>query len=151
MSKEYKLAVAFIQFKDAYSKLVDASMAMPDIDLSDNYPFYLLDFEEIENAVKQWCIVHASRLMRELPERVDNPRCLSCSYLRAGLAPTGLCVGMNEIQCGVHPTIVYSSDAVIPYLVGNGVSVANLNPEEIHLIYMNKTEAIYERLKSENA
>lgn len=150
MNKEYNLAVAFINFKGAYSKLVEASMAMPDLDVSENYPFYLLDFEEIENAVKQWCVVHATRLMKYLPERVDNPRCLGCKHLRAGLNPQGLCVGLAEEGCSVHPEIPYSKAAVIPYLTNNGVDTSQLGDDEIHLLYINKTEVAYERRRKHN-
>lgn len=141
----YKMAVAFLQFKQAYSNLVDASLAMPDLDVSDAYPFYLLDFETIEPAVRQWCNIHSSRLMKLLPERVDNPTCLSCSFLRAGTGPDGFCKGLRETNCGVHPTILFSKEAVAPFLTSVGVDINKLDDEAMHLIYIQRSEEAYEQ------
>ncbi len=142
------MAIAFLQFKQAYTNLVDASLSMPDLELDDNYPFYLLDFEQIEPAVRQWCSIHAARLMKNLPERADNPRCLSCDFLRAGLGKEGLCIGMPMVHCNVHPTILYSQEAVTPFLISVGVDVGALNEESIHLIYIQRTEEIYEQKRA---
>lgn len=144
MNKEYNLAVAFLQFRVAYSNLVATSKQLPKLDLSDNYPFFLLDFEEIAPAVQQWCVVHSTRLMQQLPERVDNPVCLSCKYLRSGLTKQGLCIGFEEMQCGVHPEIVFSVEGVRPYLLGKNINLSNLSADEIHLLYIKQTEEAYE-------
>lgn len=144
MSKEYRMAVALLQFKSAFMALAAASKEMPDLDVSENYPFYLLDYEEIAPAVSQWCSIHAARLMQALPERVDNPACISCLYYRAGLLPSGLCKGAEKKRCHIHPTIVYSREAVTPYLLAQEVKVAELDDSSIHLLYMRKADEAYE-------
>lgn len=110
---EYNLARAMFEFKQAYSRLVKASTAIPDLDLSAGYPFYLLDFEEIEPAVSQWCTLHANKLMESVPDRVDNPACIGCKSFRCGLGADGLC------KCGPcvnYPYIVFTRDACMPAL-----------------------------------
>lgn len=134
--REANLAVALLQLKGAWRKLCEASKALDEYDFSELYPFYLLDFENIEPAVVQWCTVHASKLMRSLPDKVDNPTCLDCAYFRSGLLPDGLCKGFYTMSCGVHPVIVFSVDQVMPALIKRGVSVGNLSVDDIHLLYM---------------
>lgn len=69
----HNLAKALLTLKAAYKQLVEASRDMPDYDISEAYPFYLLDFEAIEPAVLQWCTVHATRLLKRLPYQVESP------------------------------------------------------------------------------
>ena len=149
MSKEYEAAVAFLQLKSAYSNLVKATIDMHDLDLSDSYPFYLLDFEVIAPAVLQWCTIHAAKLMSQLPERVDNPVCITCEFFRAGLGSDGLCKGFAEIKSNTHPTIVYSKEAVIPYLASLGTDVSKLTIDEIHLLYMKRTDEAYAKINED--
>ncbi len=66
-----RMAVALIKFRKSYAELVLASKALPDLDVSEGYPFYLLDFEKIEPAVSQWCNLHASNLLHSLPFEVN--------------------------------------------------------------------------------
>lgn len=148
MSKEYRAAVAFLQLKNAYGKLVEVTQEMPDLDVSDSYPFFLLDFEVIAPAVLQWCTIHSAKLMAQLPERVDNPACINCAYFREGLGSDGLCKGFNEIQCNTHPTILYSKEAVTPYLRSDGTKVDALNDDELHLLYMKRTDEEYVKNRS---
>ena len=143
MSKEYEAAVAFLQLKSAYSNLVKATVDMHDLDLSDSYPFYLLDFEVIAPAVLQWCTIHSAKLMSQLPERVDNPVCITCKYFREGLASDGLCKGFHEMKCNTHPMIVYSKEAVTPYLQSLGIDISKLSIDELHLLYMKRTDEAY--------
>lgn len=144
MNNEYKLAVALLQFKMAYKQLVDASKAMPDYDISQGYPFYLLDYEVIEPAVLQWCTVHAQRLLRNLPDKIDNPACIDCSDLRVGLAPSGVCAG-KEQKCTIFPYIQFSKEAVTPFLTTNGIDLTGLDDTAIHVLYIRKVEEVYEQ------
>ena len=144
-SKEYDMAVALLQFKAAYQNLATASKALPeDTDLTEGYPFYLLDFVDIAPAVLQWCTLHAYAFMRQLPEQVDNPRCFTCPHYRVGLAPNGLCKEYDTVQCMVHPTMIYSKEAVIPFLLSQGYSIQELSDDELHLLYIRKAEELYE-------
>lgn len=147
MSKEYEAAVAFLQLKNAYSKLVQATLEMPDLDVRDSYPFFLLDFEAIAPAVLQWCTIHSAKLMAQLPERVDNPVCINCRFFREGLGSDGLCKGFNEMQCNTHPTIVYSKEAVMPYLQSLGIDISKLTIDELHLLYMKRTDEAYDKAR----
>lgn len=69
----YKLAKALIQFKLAFKALVEASTAVDDYDISEAYPFFLLDYETIEPAVSQWCTIHATQLLKSIPAETLNP------------------------------------------------------------------------------
>lgn len=71
--KNHKLAKALLAFKLCYKDLVDASKDTPDFDISEAYPFYLLDFEEISPAVEQWCTVNATKLLKTVPATVESP------------------------------------------------------------------------------
>lgn len=143
------MAVAFIQFKAAFTKLAAASKALPDLDVSDSYPFYLLDYEEIAPAVAQWCTIHATRLLQQLPDQVDNPRCLECKFFRTGLDASGLCKGLAVTKCGVHPFMPFSIEAILPYLISKNINVANLTPGEAQIIYTSLAEEAYEKLRTE--
>lgn len=108
MNKEYNMAVALLQFKKAFTTLVNCSEAMPDLDLSENYPFYLLDFEQIEGTVEQWCMIHASKLMSQVPDKVVNPACLECTHFKER-TPVKC---SKEFNCINYPEIPFSKLAV---------------------------------------
>lgn len=142
-SKEYDMAVALLRFKSAYQNLVKSSKALPDYDISDYYPFYLIDFEELDNAVAQWCTVHAANMMSKLSDVVDNPACLDCKYFRAGLLPSGFCKGFEAMSCNEHPTIVFDKSKVIPFLVSQGLDQKELevtDPNELLFLYIMKVD-----------
>lgn len=69
----HRLANALINFKLAFNELTDASKAVPDYDISESYPFYLLDYEEIAPAVAQWCNIQATKLLKQLTYDVPSP------------------------------------------------------------------------------
>jgi len=140
MSKEgnYKMAVALLRFKSAYHELVAASKELPDLDVSQNYPFYILDYEEIENAVMQWCTVQADKLMKDLPDKVDNPACIKCQYFGKGLGPGGQCKGHESIDCKLYPFITFSREMAIPVLTG--IDVTEMNDNTVQLLYLRRIE-----------
>ena len=139
----YRLAVALLQFKTAYKNLTAASKELPDYDISDCYPFYLLDFETIESSVVQWCTLHASNLMKNLPDRVDNPACLKCPYFRAGIGADGQCKALTKTFCNIFPYIIFTREAIVPALTAHNVNIEGLNDSELHLLYMKKADDIY--------
>lgn len=139
-SKEYALAVALLQFSKAYEELIKASKRLPDMDLSDLYPFYLLDFEDIQPAVKQWCLHHASRIIAAVPDRVANPACTDCPYIFAGIDTSGICKGQTTMQCTNHPEIMFTREAVIPFLKANGVDYTDCDDATLQLLYCRKVE-----------
>ena len=141
-NKEYRLAVALLQFKSAYAQLATASLEMPEYDISQSYPFYLLDFEEITPAVLQWCTIHATNLMKSLPDRVDNPACADCEHLRAGISKNGLCTAPKS--CIHYPYISYLKESVQGFFATRGIDIAGLSDNEIHLLYIRKMDDIYE-------
>lgn len=143
----YKLAVALLQFKTAYKNLTDISMELPDEDLTEQYPFYLLDFEGITDAVQQWCTTHAARLMKNLPDRVDNPACLKCDHFRCGLSPSNMCTKGSQIGCTVYPFIPFTREAVTPYLSSLNIDVTGWQDGEVQLTYMRKADKTFEEKK----
>ena len=137
----YKLAAALLQFKYTYSELVKASKEMPDYDFSVGYPFFLLDFEEIAPNVLQWCSMHAAELMKQLPDRVDNPACVSCKYMRSGIAASGLCKA--PIPCNHYPIIPFSRELTMPFFITQNIDIKDLSDDEMHLLYIRRMEQIY--------
>ncbi len=72
-ARNERLAKALLQFKLCYKELVEASVDIPDFDISEAYPFYLLDFEKIEPAIEQWCTVNATKILKLIPHEVTSP------------------------------------------------------------------------------
>lgn len=144
-TKEYDMAVALLQFKAAFHKLVTASKALPDLDVSEGYPFYLLDYEVIEPAVLQWCSIHAARLMEALPDVVTNPACLNCEHVGKGIGASGLCAGNQG--CGIYPVISFSPAQCKPALIAAGYSVDKLSDSEVELLYMQEVQKRVEKRK----
>lgn len=144
-TKEYDMAVALLQFKAAFHKLVTASKALPDLDVSEGYPFYLLDYEVIEPAVLQWCSIHAARLMEALPDVVTNPACLNCEHVGKGIGASGLCAGNQS--CGIYPVISFSPAQCKPALIAAGYSVDKLSDSEVELLYMQEVQKRVEKRK----
>lgn len=140
-SKEYRLAQALVVFSRAWEELAAASKACPNMDVSDFYPFYLLDYEEMAPAVKTWALSHASNIMKNVPDKVYNPECFHCPYLGKGLdQETGLCKGYEATKCGRHPYIMFTPEAVRPFLHEHGVDTTGMSPEAIQLTYVRKVE-----------
>ena len=144
-TKEYDMAVALLQFKAAFHKLVTASKALPDLDVSEGYPFYLLDYEVIEPAVLQWCSIHAARLMEALPDVVTNPACLNCEHVGKGIGASGLCAGNQS--CGIYPVISFSVAQCKPALIAAGYTVDKLSDSEVELLYMQEVQKRVEKRK----
>lgn len=144
-TKEYDMAVALLQFKAAFHKLVTASKALPDLDVSEGYPFYLLDYEVIEPAVLQWCSIHAARLMEALPDVVTNPACLNCEHVGKGIGASGLCAGNQS--CSIYPVISFSPAQCNPALIAAGYNVDKLSDSEVELLYMQEVQKRVEKLK----
>lgn len=144
-TKEYDMAVALLQFKAAFHKLVTASKALPDLDVSEGYPFYLLDYEVIEPAVLQWCSIHAARLMEALPDVVTNPACLNCEHVGKGIGASGLCAGNQS--CGIYPVISFSVAQCKPALIAAGYTVDKLSDSEVELLYMQEVQKRVEKSK----
>lgn len=71
--KKYNLAKALAEFKKSYEHLVECSKQLPELDVSENYPFYLLDFEAIQPGVSAWCITQYDKLISGLPVEAPSP------------------------------------------------------------------------------
>ena len=136
-SAVYNMAVAFIQFREAYKQLVTAADAMgDDYDISDNYPFYLLDICEIRGAVDQWCIIQADRLLQQLPDIVPNPRCVSCEHVQKVRNANGSCKYAIAKECDSFPIVPFSVQLCSPILVRNGYDISNMSAAAIELLYL---------------
>lgn len=133
--KEYNMAVALLNFRKSYKELVRCSKQLPDLDVTEGYPWFLLDFEEIEPAVLNWCSTHASKLLDACPDIVDNPACLDCPKFGIGLGSDGLCKGATDVKCSVYPKIMFNRHAVLPVLVRAGVYKTELSDEDCYLLY----------------
>jgi len=81
--------------------------------------------------------------MKEVPDKVYNPSCVHCPYMKSGLDPaTGLCMGFNEKQCGNHPYVMFEPAVVLPFLKKLGVDTTDLSREALQLLYMKKAVEI---------
>lgn len=147
LHKQYELAAALLHFKTAWSSLVAASIESPEVDLSEKYPLYLLDFEVIEPAVSQWCTLHASSIMNTMADRVDNPICVNCYYFRCGVTPSGICFGAGERNCGVNPVIPFSRPIAHVFMAKfySDQRISEMSDTVMQLLYMERMEEIYER------
>lgn len=137
-TKEYDMAVALLQFKSAFQRLVTASKALPDLDVSEAYPFYLLDYEKIAPAVAQWCSIHAAKLMEALPDIVINPACLECEHVGRGVNAAGLCAGNQS--CSIYPYISFNVAQCKPALTKAGFALDQLSDSEVELIYIQEVD-----------
>jgi len=136
-NKIYNAAVAFIKFNAAYKALTDATKALgDDLDLSESYPFFLLDFEEITPAVMQWSALHASKLIDMLPDIVPNPACITCSHFYEERNLNGSCI----TACDNYPTITFSRNACEPFMKQRNYAVANLTDNSLQLAYLHECE-----------
>lgn len=136
---ELAFAQALVVFSNAWEAMAKASLACPDVDVSDMYPFYLLDYEEIAPAVKAWCLHHASILMRNAPDKVYNPDCFDCPFAGEGLDPeTGLCKGYNSMHCARHPYIIFTPEAVKPFLMRQlpDTDLSDLTDISLEMLYL---------------
>ncbi len=147
-NKEYQLALALLQFNQAWTSLVTISKQLPDMDLSELYPFFLLDFEEIQPAVKQWCLVHAGNILTRIPDRVPNPACVACKYVKAGITPDGVCTGAKEVNCTNYPVIQFARELVVPFLASIGVDTTNMSDAVVQATYLREVDAKYAAQKS---
>ena len=138
--KEYNAAIAFLNFRQAWKKLVDATKVMPELDVSDAYPFYLLDFENIAPAVMNWAMIHAGRLMEQIPDMVVNPVCLAngCPFMGRELNSSGQCPGAETIGCVIYPRIMYTREQVENILRMRGHDTSKLNESEVQLLYVSE-------------
>ena len=115
-NKMYRMATALINFTAAFSELAAASKALPDLDVSELYPFYLLDYEKIDVDVKQWCLHHASKLLGQVPDKVPNSACAQCPWLYAGLDFDGQCKGRKTTGCNLFPQTVCQRSSAAAFL-----------------------------------
>lgn len=138
MDKNYDLALALIRFRTAWKDLTDISVNV-NIDMSDGYPFYLLNFEDITPQVIQWCNIHASRLIQEAPDRIVNPSCLRCEYVFAGFANDGRCIGQKAgIDCKSYPEIPYSREMILSAMStpSSAADMAKLTDDNLLMLYV---------------
>lgn len=132
---EYNMAVALLNFASAYQKMCAASHKLEDYDFSAGYPWYILDFEEIEPAVVGWARVHASKLLEACPDIVENPACLACRYLGFGIGANGLCIGQQATNCSNYPKIMFSRDLVKAALIAANNYKDSWTDQEVYLQY----------------
>lgn len=146
MNKEYNLAVALIKFRQAWKDLTDASVLV-DTDLTEKYPFYLLDFEELTPAVTQWCNIHASNIIQNTPDQIVNPTCLRCDYAFAGVDKEGRCRGqLAGIECGSYPIIPFNRNLILSAVdsmqPGKRTELDKLTDDNLLIVYIDITNKL---------
>lgn len=144
VDKKQRMVVALLRFNKAWEELANASKALPDLDVSDLYPFFMLDYEEIYPAVKQWCLVQASNLLSEIPDRIPNPACAFCPHVLDGLNTEGMCKGQTDVKCSQYPLIHFERTALIPFCQVQGIETEGVSDEILQLNYTRKVKEIYE-------
>lgn len=134
--KEYNAAVAFLNFRRAYKELVRCTKELPDLDVTEAYPFFLLDFETIEPNVLAWASIHASRLLDSCPDVVDNPACLDCEHFGIGIGADGMCKGSATKGCNNYPKILFDRRQCMPVLVKAGIYKTDMSDNDVYLLYV---------------
>lgn len=138
-TQAYRLAVAFIHFKNSYTELAkELEAAGDDYDISEGYPFYLLQFESICPNVQQWCTIQADRLLSSLADFIPNPACLQCIYKNAAKAADGSCKFMSTTDCYSYPTIPFARKICTPLLLACGYDVDKMSDVEMQVAYMSE-------------
>ena len=146
-SKEYRMAKALLTFNQAFKALAAASKALPDLDVSQLYPFYLLDYEQIQPDVEQWCLFHASKIINQVPDRVPNSACAGCPWLHAGIGPDGLCKGAKTTGCRQYPEMMFTRAAATTFLSSLGVDTSQMDDAVLQMIYTQKVEEVNQSAK----
>lgn len=141
-SKEYRMAQALLMFNQAFKELTLASKALPDMDVSQFYPFYLLDYEQIQPDVEQWCLFHASKIINQVPDRVPNSACAGCPWLYAGIGPDGLCRGTKTTGCRQYPEMMFTRAAATTFLSSLGVDTSQMDDAVLQMVYTQKVEEV---------
>ena len=146
-SKEYRMAKALLMFNQAFKELAAASKALPDLDVSQLYPFYLLDYEQIQPDVEQWCLFHASKIINQVPDRVPNSACAGCPWLHAGIGPDGLCKGTKTTGCRQYPEMMFTRAAATTFLSSLGVDTSQMDDAVLQMVYTQKVEEVNQSAK----
>lgn len=151
-NKMYRMATALINFTAAFSELAAASKALPELDVSELYPFYLLDYEKIDVDVKQWCLHHASKLLGQVPDKVPNSACAQCPWLYAGLDHDGQCKGRKTTGCSQFPQTVFQRSSAAAFLSHYGFDPTKYDDGVLQAYYVKTIKEVNDeaRLKSAN-
>lgn len=149
-NKMYRMATALINFTAAFSELAAASKALPELDVSELYPFYLLDYEKIDVDVKQWCLHHASKLLGQVPDKVPNSACAQCPWLYAGLDHDGQCKGRKTTGCNLFPQTVFQRSSAAAFLSHYGFDPTKYDDGVLQAYYVKTIKEVNNeaRLKS---
>lgn len=152
-NKMYRMATALINFTSAFSELAAASKALPDLDVSELYPFYLLDYEKIDVDVKQWCLHHASKLLGQVPDKVPNSACAQCPWLYVGLDHDGQCKGRKTTGCNLFPQTVFQRSSAAAFLSHYGFDPTKYDDGVLQAYYVKTIKEVNNeaRLKSLDA
>lgn len=135
-NKYFKLGQAFVALRDSWNT-ISKMLAEDDIDVSDYYPFYLLDFETISKAVSIWCNEHANRALSQVSQTIVNPACLQCVYAVESIKHNGtFCSKATEMCCGVSGVVPFSRDAAAGVLISHGYKPGELSDLDCYLSYL---------------
>ena len=142
---KYNLAVKLLNFAAAWNELVEVSTQLPDHDLTAAYPFGLLDFESMTEAVDTWCRINAAEILDKCPIMVRNPQCLlQCSvWQKATLTVSNQCSEHSKQSCFNYPLVPFDVQLInnaIKYLstaakINKPVYNPNV-PEEVYDAYV---------------
>ena len=142
---KYNLAVKLPNFAAAWNDLVEVSTQLPNYDLTAAYPFGLLDFEGMTEAVDTWCRINAAEILDKCPIMVRNPQCLlQCNvWQKATLTVSNQCSERSKQSCLNYPLVPFDVQ-----LINNAIKhlsmAATINaplynpnvPEEVYDAYV---------------
>lgn len=135
----YNLAIAFQNFATAYTELVKLTNRQPDLDVSEAYPFYLLDFEDITANVVNWCQLNITKQLTLLPQLIVNPFCLTCAAF----------CNCNDDACTYKSYINFSREVVEPFLIHSGYKITADMPDGIvHAAYIGAVKNVQHTIAS---
>jgi hypothetical protein len=138
-----QLIDALANFAVAWSNLTKLTAEDDDLDLTEAYPFYLLNFEEITPNVVQWCKLNISKLIKGSAGKmlIMNPDCIQCDNV-------GKC---GSLDCQLHTYIPFDKEKMTKCLSSAGYEVDKSTPEEIvYAAYVGYVDAQIQR-RNDNA
>lgn len=143
MDKKYKVAVLLIALQQAWKQLIDETKQLPDLDLTDCYPFGYSDFEtDLYERVTQWCTLNSNRLISECPLMVVNPDCLLyCKdWAKADVALNinkdgYACTKAPPTGCTRYPLVPFDAELILAALKKVDKAPAVATPDAIYDAY----------------
>lgn len=116
------VAAALLRFSAAWNALTELTKKDSEMDLSLNYPFGYIDFEQLTEAVQIWAASNANALRENIHVMIINPDCIAnCpNWQQAYLHPLdGSCSASEKSICTRDLMVAYDPIKIRTWLIQN--------------------------------